>query len=159
REVGSWRYTAHHSTDIWCCGYGLDDGLVKIWTPGDPVPPEWVEAARNPDWLVCAHNDSFERVIEHHIMAPRYGWPLVPIDRHRCTMAAALALALPAKLKNVAEALQLVHRKADDRLMLQMSRPRKPRAGEDPARVYWHDDPERRERLHAYCRQDVEVER
>jgi DNA polymerase len=43
--------------------------------------------------------------------------------------------------------------------MRQMAKPRKPRDGEDPAGIYWHDDPEKLEQLYAYCRQDVEVER
>src|SRR5262245_28079345 len=117
KKVGAWRYAAHPITDVWCCAYAIDDGPVKLWTPGALVPPEWIEAAQNPDWLVCAHNDAFERVIEQHIMGPRYGWPTVPIERHRCTMAAALALSLPASLKVVAEVLQLTHRKADDKIM------------------------------------------
>jgi DNA polymerase len=71
------------------------------------------------------------------------------------------AAALPAKLKTVAEVLQLSARKDDDgaRLMQMMARPRKPRPGEDPAGIYWHDDPEKLDRLYAYCKQDVEVER
>ena len=32
-------------------------------------------------------------------MAPRYGWPLIPIERHICTMAMCLAVGLPAKLE------------------------------------------------------------
>jgi RecA-family ATPase len=158
-EVGVHVYAQHPTTELWCCAYAIDDEPVKLWVPGDPVPQEFVEAANNPDWIVCAHNDSFERTIEQHILAPRYSWPLVPIERHRCTMAAAQALSLPARLKTVATVLQLKHQKADDKLMRKMARPRKPRAGEDPASVYWHDDPEDIKKLHAYCRQDVEVER
>ena len=108
-----------------------------------------------------AFNDQFERLIEAHIMAPRHNWPIIPIERHRCTQAAALSLALPAKLEKVAEVLSLANQKdiAGQRLMLQMSRPRKPRKGEDPTKIYWHDDPERLELLYKYCKQDVEVER
>ena len=40
-----------------------------------------------------------------------------------------------------------------------MSKPRKPRKGEDPAGVYWFDDQDRLDRLYSYCQQDVEVER
>ena len=40
-----------------------------------------------------------------------------------------------------------------------MSKPRRPRKGEDPTKTYWHEDPERLDRLYSYCRQDVEVER
>src|SRR5262249_4667076 len=103
----------------------------------------------------------FERLVEQYIMAPRYGWPTIPIERHRCSQAAGLALALPANLAALGKALNLEYQKDDagHRLMLQMSRPRKPRKGEDPSGIYWVDDPEKIERLHAYCRRDVETER
>jgi len=159
--VGAHVYAAHATTDVWCCAYAVDDGDVQLWTPGMPVPPEFVEAARNADWLVCAHNDAFERAIETHIMAPRYGWPLAPLAQHRCTQAAALSHALPAKLAKVAAALELKEQKdaEGERLMRKMALPRKPRAGEDPNGTYWFDDPERRTRLGEYCKQDVRTER
>jgi DNA polymerase bacteriophage-type len=160
-EVGAHKYAVHPSTDVWCYAYAVDDGPIQLWVPGDPVPLEVIEAAQNPDWLVSAWNDVFERSIERHIMGPRYGWPLVPIERHRCSMAAALALALPAALEKAAVALGLEERKdtAGRRLMLQMSRPRKPLKGEDPKGIYWMDDPASRARLGEYCRQDVATER
>jgi DNA polymerase len=45
------------------------------------------------------------------------------------------------------------------RLMLTMARPRKPRPGEDPAGIYWNDDPDKLRRLIAYNVRDVETER
>src|SRR5262249_32126624 len=156
-DVGAHVYAAHASTDPWCCAYAVDGSDVQLWTPGMPVPPEFIEAAQNSEWLVSAFNDQFERLIEQHIMGPRYGWPIIPIEQHRCTQAAALALALPVKLGEAALALGLEYQKdeAGRRLMLQMSRPRKPRAGEDPNGVHWHDEPERIRRLCEYCKQDV----
>ena len=53
----------------------------------------------NPNWIAVAHNAAFEMAIEQHILGPRFGWPLIPIARQRCTMAMALALSLPAKLE------------------------------------------------------------
>jgi DNA polymerase len=160
-DVGAWQYAGEPNTGVWCAAYAVDDGPVQIWNPGQPIPEVFFTAARDPDWLIAAHNDAFERAIEERILAPRYGWPIVPIERHRCTMAMASASALPAKLKTVAEVLQLSARKDDDgaRLMQQMARPRKPRAGEDPNGIYWHDDPEKLDRLYAYCAQDVIAER
>ena len=153
RKVGAWRYSRDPSTDVWCCAYAVDDEPVQIWTPGDPTPPEFIEVAENPTWLLVAHNDAFERSITQHLMAPRYGWPLVPIERRRCSMAASLAHALPPGLDDVADALGLEHRKdaAGHRVMQLMARP-KLGGG-------WFDDAERLEKLYAYCRQDVEVER
>src|SRR5262245_55946581 len=109
--VGAWRYAAEPTTAVWCVAYAVDDGPIDIWIPGQPVPEAFHQAARDSDWLVGAHNDSFESVIERLILSPLYGWPLVPIERHRCSMAMALAAALPGKLKKVADVLNLPVRK------------------------------------------------
>jgi DNA polymerase len=57
--------------------------------------------------------------------------------------------------------LELGNRKdaAGERLMHQMSKPRKPRKGEDPAGTYWFEDQERFDRLYSYNKQDTETER
>jgi DNA polymerase len=161
RLVGAHRYAADPSTEILCAAFAVDDEPVQLWLPGDPVPPEFIEAAHNPSWAVAAHGDHFETAIEQHILAPRFGFPFVPLERHRCTMATALAAGLPARLDRIAIALELSNRKdaAGERLMHQMSKPRRAHKDEDPDQIYWFDDPERLDRLCGYCRQDVEVER
>jgi DNA polymerase len=158
--VGTHRYATDPSTEILGAAFAVDDEPVQLWLPGDPVPAEVIEAAHNPSWVVAAHGDHFETAIERHILAPRFGFPLVPLERHRCTMAMALAAGLPARLDRIAAALELTNRKdaGGERLMHQMSKPRRPHKDE-PAGVYWFDDPERIDRLCGYCRQDVEVER
>jgi DNA polymerase bacteriophage-type len=113
-DVGAWKYTKHHSAEVLCCAYCVDDGPIKLWVPGDPIPTEFIAAAEDPSYIVSAFNDSFERAVETHILGPRYGWPLIPIERHRCLQASALALALPDTLELVAEALNLTNRKDMD---------------------------------------------
>jgi DNA polymerase bacteriophage-type len=161
RSVGVHRYAADPSTEILCCAHAIDDEPAKLWTPGDGVPPEFIEAASDPNWVVAAHNDAFETAIEQHVLHPRYGFPLIPLERHRCTMAMALAAGLPARLSAAADALELSSRKdaAGERLMHQTSKPRRAHKDEDPSKVYWFDDSERFTRLYSYCQQDVEVER
>jgi DNA polymerase len=158
RECGGWQYIMHPSTDVWCCAFAVDDQPVQLWIPGQPVPPDFITAADDPAWAVSSFNDAFERLIETHVMAPRYGWPAIPLERHRCSQAVARAHALPASLKAAAAALGLAHQKADDAAMRKLARPRKPRKGE-PAGLYWHDDPALLERLYNYCRRDVACER
>jgi RecA-family ATPase len=150
KKVGAFRYAADKSTDVWCVGYAVDGGAVEMWIPGGPIPQPFIDAAANSEWIVVAHNDQFESAIEHHILAPRYGWPLAPIERHHCTMAMALAGALPGKLDNVAAALGLAHQKdkAGQRLMLRLSRV-----------SFDAPSPEKLQQLYAYCRNDVEIER
>lgn len=43
-DVGAWRYAADPRTEILCCAYAVDDDPVKLWIPGEPVPPEFEEA-------------------------------------------------------------------------------------------------------------------
>jgi DNA polymerase len=161
KKVGTHKYAADPSTEVLCIAYAVDDGPVQLWISGNPVPHVWFEAARNPNWVVAAHGDHFETAIEQHTLAPRFGFPLIPIERHRCTQAIALAIALPARLSTLATALELANRKdaAGERLMHQMSKTRRARKNEDPNGVYWFDDEERLQRLYAYCKQDLEVER
>jgi DNA polymerase bacteriophage-type len=161
KTVGAYRHARDPSTSVLCCAYAVDDEPVQLWTPGDPVPAAFIEAATNPAWVVAAHNDAFETAIEQYILAPRYDWPLIPIERHRCIQALCLAHGLPARLNAAADALELANRKdaAGERLMHQTSKPRRPHKEENPDHVYWFDDPDRLDRLYSYCKQDVEVER
>jgi DNA polymerase len=148
RDCGAWKYAGDESTGVWCVGYAVDAEPVQAWLPGQLIPEVFQIAATDPAWIVVAHNDAFERAVEERLLAPRYNWPLVPIERHRCTMAMALAAALPAKLEAVAAALGLPSKDTEGaRLMLQMSKPRKPRPGEDSAGVYWIDDHAKLKRL------------
>jgi len=162
KKVGLYKYATDPSTEVRVVVYAVDDGPMQLWPLGNPPPPEFVEAARNLGWLVVAHNDQFESAIEQYILAPRFGFPLIPPERHRCSMAAALALGLPAKLKTIADVMEFSNQKdvAGERLMHQMSKPRRPHKDEDPnGGPYWFDDPERMARLEKYCMQDGEVAR
>jgi DNA polymerase len=160
-KVGAHRYAADARTQILCCAYAVDNEPVKLWMPGDAIPAEFREAADNPSWLAVAHNAGFEMAVETSLLAPRYGWPLIPLSRQRCTLAMASALALPSKLEKLADVLELAQRKdvAGHRLMLAMSKPRRAHKDEDPGGIYWFEDQERLQRLYAYCVNDVEVER
>jgi DNA polymerase bacteriophage-type len=161
RKVGVHRYAADPSTEVLCAAFAVDDGPVQLWRLGAPCPVELFEAEANPSWCVAAHNDAFETAVEQHVLHPHNGWPIVPLERHRCTQAMCLAVGLPARLSAAADALELENRKdaSGERLMHQMSKPRKPRKDEDPEGTYWFDDQERLDRLYSYCKQDAETER
>ena len=153
--VGVHRYAADPRTRIWCLSYALDNAPVKLWFPGDPVPAsEFAEADE-----AHAHNAAFERTILKHKLTPLYGFPEIPLEKWRCTMARAQTMALPAKLGLLADALNFEHRKADDAVMRKLAKPRKPKKGEDPNGIYWHDDPETLKALGLYCCKDTECER
>jgi DNA polymerase len=96
-KVGEDKYAADPSTEVLCAAYAVDDGPVQVWLPGrEPIPAVFFEADHDLSWEVSAHNDAFETAIERHILAPRFGFPFVPLERHGCTMARCQALALPS---------------------------------------------------------------
>ena len=61
----------------------------------------------------------------------------------------------------VARVLELQHQKdvTGHRLMLLMSKPRKPHKDEDPKQIYWFEDQDRLGRLYEYGQADTETER
>lgn len=180
RTCGIYVYAEDPSTDVWCMAYRVDDGPVLRWQPGDPVPQAFIDCAESDDWEAVAHNNQFEFEIEAQIMTPRYGFPRIPLHRQRCTMAAALAMALPGSLDNAAAALGLDVRKdvKGYGVMMRMAKPRKifpPEVARtmvyggdtqkgrwtllpDGRLIEWWADEERFNQLRDYNDQDVVVE-
>ena len=160
-EAGPWRYAGAATTEVLCVGYARDNDRPATWTPGEPIPAEFIEAANNPDWCIVAHNAQFERAIATRILEPRFGLPKVSLRQQVCTMTLALASALPGALDSATKALGLPYQKDHEGylLMKQMSRPRRARKGEDRNAIHWVDGPELRQRIHRYCMHDVEIER
>lgn len=168
KATGVYVYAAHPSTEILCACFATDDqpDPQLVWRFDETIPPSLNGIADDVQWYLDegyyfrAWNANFERIIYREICHQRFGWPAIPDDRWVCTMAIAGCAALPLSLESAAIALGLpVQKDAEGRrLMLQMTKPRKPRKGEDPSRIYWHDDAERMARLVEYCKQDNRTE-
>ena len=45
KKVGAHKYAADATTEVLCVAYAVDDQPVQLWLPGDPVPPEFLEAS------------------------------------------------------------------------------------------------------------------
>ena len=138
-KVGSYLYARHASTDIRCLSYCLtidgERGPIETWMPGAPVPQTFIDVAADPATPLCAFNDTFDRQIYEQILVPRYGWPAIPLERHRCAQAATLARALPASLDAAATALKIATRKNPDSVatMKRLAGPRRQSAKERKA--------------------------
>jgi DNA polymerase len=160
RRCGVHKYAAHPDTDVLCAAFAKDDEAIESWIRGAPCPELIVRAVMD-RWPIHAFNATFERLIWHHVLTPRYGWPEPRLEQWRCTQAAALASALPDSLESVAAALGLSFRKDPEgyAAMLRLSRPRKPRKDEDPAIVHWGGRDGDLELLYRYNTGDVEQER
>src|SRR5262245_51176118 len=164
-KTGVYVYAADHDTDVWCACMSPGDEAIGLWTPGARTP-ELIEQAVHDGWQIVAHNANFERVMWNNILTPRYGWPRPKLTQWRCTMAQALAMALPAGLENAASAVGLdVHKdQAGRRLMVQLAKPRvrnhsMPKHLLAQEALVWWDDDGRKNRLYQYCGTDVVVER
>lgn len=158
RSAGAYAYAMHPSTDILCAAWRIGDGPVSLWKPGDPVPFDMIGLGTR--FRIVAHNAAFERVIWQHVATRRYGWPAVPADAFWCTAAQAANLGLPRDLDGAGLALgaKTVKDPTGRRVMLKLSKPRKPTAA-DP-RTRWTPEmaPEDFAHLYRYCVQDVEAE-
>lgn len=133
-----------------------------------PVPPAVVEhvAAGKP---VSAWNVAFELEIWNEILVKRYGFPPLKPEQAHCTMAKSYAMGLPGALEDAAFATGVRFLKDTEgrALMMRMTRPRamhradgtKLKEWEPGAVLTWWDEPEKRERLGEYCKQDVRAER
>jgi DNA polymerase len=178
RRVGVHKYAKHHTTDVILARWRIDQGQVHTWRKGEPLPDELREALADPEVIVVAHNAAFERIMLRDLLGPRYGWPVVPLERWDCTMARARACSLPGALDKATAALGLSTRKdmAGHRLMLQMCKPRRNVTVDDNVAasailnplqftplddgrwIEWWADEARIQRLADYCGGDVEAE-
>src|SRR6516225_8583117 len=80
KTVGTYKYATNSSTTVLCAAFAP----VQLWTPGDTLPTAFIEAATDPAWVVAAHGAHFEDAIEHHVLHPRFGWPVFPVEKQRC---------------------------------------------------------------------------
>lgn len=160
KVCGVYVYASDPTTDVHCLAYAFDDEPVQLWRRGEPIPPD-LENHIVFGGTLTSHNAAFERAIWREVMAKRHGWPNPETEQWRCTMIFAYAMALPGSLEGLGPALNTGFNKdlVGNRLMLAMSKPRKPKKGEPTDGLLWRDGPEDLERLYSYCRSDVEAER
>lgn len=162
-DVGVDRYTRDPDAGVWCMAYSYgEDETVHLWHPGLGKNPGIFFPLGFEGGQVVAHNAQFELAVWNNIMVPKYRWPRLDPAKVLCTMSMGYSMALPGKLDNMAAALGITERKdlAGSRLATQMSRPRGDYREESGDYVYhWWDEPEKLEKLYAYCQQDVRVER
>ena len=169
KKAGAWRYSEDPSTEVICCAVKADDDLTAIWFPKwswDLLPEdhdlpiladhELFTLLRTAE-TIEAHNAEFEVSEWQNVCVPKYGWPEVPYDKIRCSLAKCSYHALPRGLGDACKALGLGVQKDDEgkKLMLKMCKPRKP-TKTDPS--VWNQRPEQLVRLAQYCMVDVEAE-
>jgi len=161
-KVGPYAYAEHPSTRVLCIAYALGDAPVRVWQGDEP------DGSLSRDELdrfhgVCIGKDDGLTLVAHNVefeasVLDLADWPWLD------TAALAAGMGLPRKLEDLAIYLWPDEPdKAKDmegsRIMLQLTKPRRP-SQENPDR-WWtpRTAPEKFERLYPYCAQDVEVMR
>lgn len=162
RTRGVYNYMDSPTTEPLMASFKINGGPVMRWRPPQPCPPEIV-AHVEAGGMISAHNAAFERLLWQKILTPRYGWPAAKTEQFRCTAATAAAMALPRDLEGLGAALGLeVQKDKEGKALIRFfSIPRRPKKGEDPDGIYFHepeDYPEKFERFHDYCDVDVITE-
>ena len=168
-DTGPWRYSLDPSTLPLCLCYTVDTSHTDLitWEDFDNYNVGMItdsvykitELAENKNVIFKAHNSMFEYCIWNNILHKTFGFPeLLDFKRWDCTAAKAASHALPRSLGQCALALKLSENKdkTGKKIMLQLSKPRKPTKN-NPS--IWCNDADKFKILYEYCSQDVIVER
>lgn len=118
RKSGADAYARHHSTGVLCMAYAMTpQDRARLWIPGEQIdraggadiehttelPLEVVAHVAN-GGRVTAHNAAFDAAIWNHCLL---GAPQIQPEQIDCTMGRALAMALPASLGLLGDALSI----------------------------------------------------
>lgn len=138
----------------------LPTAPIKVWWPG--LGPKkcksLLRALKSRRIVKVAHNSFFEKAISRNVLAKHLD---EEIEIHHedwiCTAALGAPFAYPRKLERLCSVLKLQDQKdmAGHRVMLKMSKPRKPTKKDPRTR---HDDPEDFDRMVRYCVKDLRAE-
>ena len=157
---GTMRYVTHPSTIVLCFDLTWR-GRRFMFNPAKNRKKalKLITEVHESGALFAAYNWTFEWAVMNHVCTRLYGWPEFPPERFTCSRALGLRWGL---VGNLAGASGYIGKSRKDlegnRIMLQLTKPRAARKGEDRDRVHWFDEPEKFERLQEYCRGDVVAE-
>lgn len=156
RRTGAHKYAMHESTEVLMLYWAINDGEIHGWIPEvSPVmPPQLVEALRDPNCAKMAFNAAFERLILKHVLNLD-----IPADQWRCTMVASYYLGFTGGLGMVLRQTGLsVQKDPKGQQLINMFS--KPAPKNHHAERYTSQNrPNEWEEFKNYCHNDVFVER
>jgi DNA polymerase len=163
-KSGVYVYVENPYTEILCACYAMNDDEIKTWFPvlGEPAPQDLIEAILDPEVTIAAHNFAFERllliVVGRKYLPANVIAAMKPHERWTCTAARSAAVGLPRSLDGSANALRITEQK-DKEGALVMKSMCSPKRIDENGRPVFQFSREELDRLAAYCRVDVQVER
>lgn len=162
-------YAMHPSTDALCLAYKTPAGMRQwVWDPDDinPIPEDLLRLIEAGE--VHAFNAPFERYIWQYVMVRKHGWPDIPLERYRCTLAKAAHANQPQSLDKLGERLGLgpeaqKNKQGKDliRLISVPKKPKKKKGQSAPTGLEFYPWSERDQKCNEYLdynRQDVVAE-
>lgn len=163
-KAGSYRYVQDPTTHPLCLGFRyqgkervlrLDPYHLKYALQGG-YADELRTLALDPEVIFCCHNIAFDRTMYSRFMVELWGFPDVPIERWKDTMAKAYMHGLPPALNKCAHALGLPGKDADGHeSMLFLC---KPRGYKQEGELWTFREAERDFlKMYKYNRQDLRV--
>lgn len=170
KKSGAYEYSLHPSTEILCVAVKvgtrseLKKAKTKVWFPHKPSDTLsfLIKVFQNPEIDLVAHNALFEILITKNVfggklMRSKPELQQIPLSRWHCTAAMSRSVGLPGKLEDVSKAINLKHQKDMEghRLMLRLSKPKKPSRKDPSTRI---TDPALLDRLGEYCARDIDAE-
>lgn len=171
KKAGGWEYSVHPSTEILCAAYrvgtkeSLRSAKTQLWVPSRPDTAfaGLLQSIRNQAIDLVAHNASFEQMITRNVFGPKYmksklsEIQAIPIERWHCTAAMSRSIGIPGNLEGAGAAMKLPVQKDKEghKLMLKLSKPKKPSKKDPSTRIM---DATLLDRLAEYCVRDVDTE-
>lgn len=126
-KLGAYRYVNDKDARILMFGIARDDGPVKMWVFNDAHSEESMEAlgmfqeAIENDELIYAFNAQFELAATRYRGRKDLGLDELPkLENYRCVKAMAQKAAIPANLKGAAEFLNVTHKEASGKALIQI---------------------------------------
>lgn len=150
---------------------------IKTWCPDERAKHRkdhstkhalaFYNAITEKDVIVVAHNAPFEQCITRHVLKrdlAKFGVmvaddfkKILPSEKWLCTASMAAAASMPQRLEDLCKALELEHEKdmVGNRIMLQLSKPRKPTKNNPDT---WVVDNDKFDHMMRYCVDDIVAE-
>jgi DNA polymerase len=170
------RYASDPTTRVLCLAcQEWDEECPTVYRPVEgavfpdhqPCPPHILRAIES-GVPIYAHNVQFDRRVYEWHCVNTLGWPEIPFDQWRCSMALCSCYGLPRKLEKACAALGLKFQKdmKGHRIMMQLIKPKKPTKpfiakcleegySLDNLPLMWEENPEKLEANANYCMVDV----
>ena len=138
RKCGAYEYSVGETTRVLCMAVKLsNDPKVMLFdfdfmqTPWENLPQNfrnsWIDKIVNSAFIFTAHNAYFEQCIYNNVLVKRLGWPAIALRKWRCNAVKVASHALPRKLGEAAQVLQVRTQKDYEgaRVMMKLCKPTK----------------------------------